>query len=79
MVKYRHATFALSSMNLELDRPHKPSAKTGGVQRESEGRRHLKAGQPVSWTREEFEAKRMHRLRRPIRYPKPCTLYRETP
>ena len=42
-------------------------------------RRHLKAGQAVSWTREEYEAKGLHRLRGTIRYPKQCTLHRETP
>ena len=30
-------------------------------------------------TREEYEAKGLHRLRGTIRYPKPCMLHRETP
>jgi RNA-directed DNA polymerase len=42
-------------------------------------RRHLKVGQQVSWTREEYEAKGLHRLRGTIRYPKPCMLHREPP
>ena len=42
-------------------------------------RRHAKAGQQIRWTREDFEAKGLHRLRGTIRYPKPCMLHRETP
>jgi len=40
--------------------------------------RHAKPGQKVFWEREEYEAKGLHRLRGTIRYPKPCTLHRET-
>jgi len=39
--------------------------------------RHAKPGQRISWTREEYEAKGLHRLRGTIRYPKPCMLHRE--
>ena len=42
-------------------------------------RRHVKAGQQIRWSREEYEAKGLHRLRGTIRYPKPCMLHRETP
>ncbi len=41
-------------------------------------RRHVKAGQHIRWTREDYEAKGLHRLRGTIRYPKPCMLHRET-
>lgn len=40
--------------------------------------RHAKAGQCIGWTREEYEAKGLHRLRGTVRYPKPCTLHRES-
>jgi RNA-directed DNA polymerase len=42
-------------------------------------RRHAKTGQHNRWSREEYEAKGLHRLRGTIRYPKPCTLHREPP
>ena len=42
-------------------------------------RRHAKPGQQYRWERERYEAMGLHRLRGTIRYPKPCTLQRETP
>jgi RNA-directed DNA polymerase len=42
-------------------------------------RRHAKPGQQYRWERERYEAMGLHRLRGTIRYPKPCTLHRETP
>jgi RNA-directed DNA polymerase len=42
-------------------------------------RRHAKQGQRIRWTREEYEAHGLHRLRGTIRYPKPCMLHRESP
>jgi group II intron reverse transcriptase/maturase len=42
-------------------------------------RRHAKRGQRIRWTREEYEAHGLHRLRGTIRYPKPCMLHRESP
>lgn len=42
-------------------------------------RRHVKQGQRISWTREEYESHGLHRLRGTIRYPKPCMLHRESP
>jgi len=42
-------------------------------------RRHVKPGQRIRWTREEYEAHGLHRLRGTIRYPKPCMLHRESP
>ena len=41
-------------------------------------RRHAKPGERIGWTREEYEAMGLHRLRGTVRYPKPCTLRRET-
>ena len=41
-------------------------------------RRHATAGQRIAWTREEYEAKGLHRLRGTVRYPKPCMLQRES-
>jgi len=40
--------------------------------------RHAKAGQPIGWTREEYEAKGLHRLRGTVRYPTQCMLHRES-
>jgi RNA-directed DNA polymerase len=40
-------------------------------------RRHAKPGQRICWTREEYEALGLHRLRGTVRYPKPCMLRRE--
>ena len=40
--------------------------------------RHAKAGERIGWTREEYEAKGLHRLRGTIRYPKQCMLHRES-
>lgn len=40
--------------------------------------RHAKAGQPIGWRREQYEAKGLHRLRGTVRYPKPCMLHRES-
>jgi group II intron reverse transcriptase/maturase len=40
--------------------------------------RHAKPGQQICWSRKEYEAKGLHRLRGTIRYPKPCMLHRET-
>ena len=42
-------------------------------------RRHAKPGQQIRWSREEYEAHGLHRLRGTIRYPKPCMLHRESP
>ena len=42
-------------------------------------RRHVKRGQRIRWTREEYESHGLHRLRGTIRYPKPCMLHRESP
>jgi group II intron reverse transcriptase/maturase len=41
--------------------------------------RHVKPGQRICWSREEYEAKGLHRLRGTIRYPKPCMLHRQSP
>jgi len=40
--------------------------------------RHAKAGEVIGWTREEYEAKGLHRLRGTIRYPKQCMLHRQS-
>ena len=42
-------------------------------------RRHVRRGQRIRWTREEYETLGLHRLRGTIRYPKPCMLHREPP
>ena len=42
-------------------------------------RRHLKAGQRVHWTRGEYEAHGLHRLRGTVRYPKLSMLHHEVP
>jgi RNA-directed DNA polymerase len=42
-------------------------------------RRHVKGGHSIQWTREEYEAHGLHRLRGTIRYPKQCMLHRESP
>jgi RNA-directed DNA polymerase len=42
-------------------------------------RRHVKPGQQLRWSREDYEAHGLHRLRGTIRYPKPCMLQREVP
>jgi group II intron reverse transcriptase/maturase len=41
--------------------------------------RHAKPGQRIRWSREEYEAQGLHRLRGTIRYPKPCMLHRQSP
>ncbi len=42
-------------------------------------RRHAKPGDRLRWTREEYEAKGLHRLRGTVRYPKLCMLHRDPP
>ncbi|HEY3586544.1 MAG TPA: group II intron reverse transcriptase/maturase [Myxococcaceae bacterium] len=42
-------------------------------------RRHLRPGQRVHWSREEYEAHGLLRLRGTVRYPKPCMLHCESP
>ena len=42
-------------------------------------RRHVKRGQRIRWTREEYEAKGLCRLRGTVRYPKPWMLREESP
>ncbi len=41
-------------------------------------KRHAKPGQRIAWTREEYEARGLHRLRGTIRYPTQCMLHRES-
>ncbi len=40
--------------------------------------RHMRAGDLQRWTREWFEGYGLHRMRGTVRYPKQCTLHRET-
>lgn len=42
-------------------------------------RRHAKPGQRICWTREDYEARGLYRLRGTVRYPKPCMLHQEVP
>ncbi len=42
-------------------------------------RRHAKPGQRIRWTREDYEARGLYRLRGTVRYPKPCMLHQEVP
>lgn len=42
-------------------------------------RRHAKPGQRIRWTREDYEARGLYRLRGTVRYPKPCMLHHEVP
>jgi RNA-directed DNA polymerase len=42
-------------------------------------RRHAKPGQRISWTREDYEARGLYRLRGTVRYPKQCMLHQEVP
>jgi retron-type reverse transcriptase len=42
-------------------------------------RRHAKPGHCVLWTRDDYEARGLYRLRGTVRYPKPCMLHHEVP
>jgi RNA-directed DNA polymerase len=42
-------------------------------------RRHMKPGQRNRWTRDDYEARGLYRLRGTVRYPKQCMLHREVP
>jgi RNA-directed DNA polymerase len=42
-------------------------------------RRHAKPGQRIRWTREDYEARGLYRLRGTVRYPKQCMLHHEDP
>ena len=41
--------------------------------------RHAKPGQRICWTREDYEARGLYRLRGTVRYPKQCMLHHEVP